>query len=352
MFTCAFALVPASRLSQSSYLASLLLFVPLVLSAEAIGAAHPITFDAPTTIAVRDVTTDEHRIAYPAARLIEVKIQISSLVRRGQEREIQELFYRFDYPAPGIEVVDYLPKTTLSSDVVGNIGMEKRSEDSSTLGLSLSGMMQPLAGTLTGGITDKESQSIRYELLPPMETVAASGTLNRRTSVYFKLRPTPRDSLEGDKEFVVIVRVPATWRGDYVYWGCQAAGSRRSAAPGLDSSAPVGRRQFVMSLYLEGDEEAREVAERFSWAELRLRRVAVRHDSQISKRATPTVVHKVGAWLSVVPRKIPDDWLEHLLIASPHAAASTLLPQLPEPVQKAARDYLLAKQQLAAMGTW
>jgi hypothetical protein len=309
-----------------------------------------VLFDAPTTIAVRDITTEEHRISHPSARLIEVKIPISVLVGRGGERDLQELFYRFDYPASGVEIVDYLPKTTLSSDVVGNIGLEKRTEDSSSLGLSLSGVMQPLAGTLSGNLSDKESNSVRYELLPPLETVAASGTMNRRTSVYFKLKPTPRISLEGDKEFVLMLRVPADWRGDYVYWRCQAAGTRRGMTPPFETSAPVSRRQFIVSLYLEGDEPARHTAERFAVMERRLRVAAVRHEKQISRQSMPTVAHRVGAWFSVVSPKIPDDWLDHVLVASPQAARSSLVPQLPEPVRHATQNYLEAKQQLASLG--
>jgi hypothetical protein len=329
---------------------ALLVTVLALLPVAGIHARERVMFDAPTTIAARDVTTDEHRLAYPSSRLIEVKIQISSLVRRGFEKDLQELFYRFDYPVPGIEIVDYLPKTTLTSDVVGNIGMEKRSEDCNTLGLTLSGAMSPLAGTLNGGITDKDSESVRYEMLPPLETVAASGTLNRRTSVYFKLKPTPRISLEGDKEFVVVVRVPASWRGDYVYWGCQAMGTRRSATPPFEASGPVNRRQFLMGIYLEGDEEARQLAEQFATMERQLRLAAVRHEKQITKQSLPTMVHKVGAWLTVTSPRIPEDWLEHVLIASPNTPPSSFAPRLPVAVRQAAQNYVHAKQQLAALG--
>jgi hypothetical protein len=346
-----------ARIFTSVLAASLSLLIGMIapmstppVAAQTASAGQHVAFDAPTTIAVRDVTSDEFRLAYPASRLIEVKIQISSLVRRGYERELQELFYRFDYPAPGVEVVDYLPKTTLSSDVVGNIGTEKRSEDCHTLGLTLSGAMQPFAGSLMGNMTDKESESIRYEQLPPLETVAASGTLNRRTSVYFKLKATPRITLEGDKEFVVVLRVPAGWRGDYVYWGCQATGSRRRATRPFETSAPVGRRKFLLSLYLEGDEGARLAAERFSGAERQLRLAAVRYESQIAKRAVPTVAHRVGTWLTVVSPKIPEDWLDLLLVASPDTAPAALVPRLPEPVRQAAQEYVTAKQQLAALG--
>jgi hypothetical protein len=340
--------VPNAVSSLSCY--ALLVAVQAFLPLAGVEARERVLFDAPTTIAARDVTTQEHRLAYPSSRLIEVKIQISSLVSRGYEKDLQELFYRFDYPVPGIEIVDYLPQTTLSSDVVGNIGMEKRSEDSNTLGLTLSGAMSPLVGTLNGGVTDKEAESVRYEQLPPMETVAASGTLNRRTSVYFKLRPTPRISLEGDKEFVVVLRVPASWRGDYVYWGCQATGNRRSATPPFESSGPLNRRQFLMGLYLEGDEDARRIAEQFASMERQLRLAAVRHENQIAKKSLPTMAHKVGAWLTVSSPKIPADWLQHVLTASPDTPPSALAPGLPEAVRRAAQKYLHAKQQLAALG--
>jgi hypothetical protein len=133
------------------------------------------------------------------------------------------------------------------------------------LGINLSGKYELL--TLPGpsaGIGQKKTSSVKVELLPPLEAVAASGTLARGSAVFFKLKATPRTPLEGTKEYALVLSVPANWRADYLRVRCEAEGIRRSMFSSQGERVSSGQRDFVVALYQEGDEEARSIAENFS----------------------------------------------------------------------------------------
>lgn len=329
------------RLASASMLL-LALFRPTSLV-----AADRVYFDVPTAVAVKDVTTEEFAAVHAGERLVELKLLVSAMVQ-GTASEL-ELKYGIDFPARGLEIVDYLPKTTLASDVAGNIGIETHDEDLSTLGIAITGAQPPFTGTLTGNSTDKDSRSVRYELLPPLETVAASGTLNRRTSAFFRMRATPRISVEGDKEFVLVLRVPATWRGSYVALRCESFGEQTMATPPFKQRVSLGRAQFVVGLYLEGDEPARAAAHAFALAEMRLRSAAARHQKQLQRQAFPTVIHKVGALLSVTDPKLPSNWLESVIYSPPTHRGERVSHELPDAVSDAVSTYLAARRTLVEL---
>ncbi|MBM4000028.1 MAG: hypothetical protein FJ297_10910 [Planctomycetes bacterium] len=312
-------------------------------------AGDLVEFDVPRSIACRDVSTEEFVALNPRERLMEARVPVSTLLRT-EERGLIEFLYRLDCRAYGEEIVDYAPKTTLETPLAGNVGVERRTEDSRNAGLSVAGDWDPLGkGTGSAGISTKEMNTVKYDLLPPMDAVAASGTMNRRSSVYFKLRPTPRASLEGAREFTVVLRVPKEWRGEYVVVRCQAIGHRRSAAPSLDDRGVLGDRTFSVALYGQGDAEAKAMAERFAESEWRMRRAAAVHRRQIEKQSFPTVAHKVGALFTVVEPKIPDGWLDELLRANPGAPIPEYTRYLPDAVRVAAREYTIAKRDLASL---
>ena len=79
--------------------------------------------------------------------------------------------------------------------------------------------------------------------------------------MYFKLRPSRRQTLEGGKEFTLVFRVPADWRGDFVQLTCRATGTLRSVMPALNESLTCGTRRFTIALYAAGDPGAQAAAE-------------------------------------------------------------------------------------------
>jgi hypothetical protein len=149
--------------------------------------------------------------------------------------------------------------------MAGPVTITDTKEKSATLGINIAGKYEFISALgATAGIGQKNTSCVKYDLLPPLEAVAASGTLNRGSAVFFKLKATPRSPLEGSREFGLVLKVPAAWRNDYVQVRCSAEGIQRGLVSTFDEEVSCGRREFVVALYQEGDEPARISAENFA----------------------------------------------------------------------------------------
>jgi hypothetical protein len=229
-------------------------------------AAEPprVQFDMPYAVGCRDVTPSDYARVHPGYKLMEAKLEISSLVVGGQEKDLTQYFIRVESPQLALTFADYLPKTRHES-LASAVTMENSTERVAALGINLSGKYELL--TLPGpsaGIGQKKTSSVKTELLPPLETVAASGTLARGSAVFFKIKSTPRNLLEGTREYALVLSVPAIWRADYLRVRCEAEGIRRNMISTFDESIQCGQREFLVSLYQDGDEGARQIAENFA----------------------------------------------------------------------------------------
>ena len=229
-------------------------------------AAEPprVSFDMPYAVACRDVTPSEYSTSHPSHKLMEAKLEISSLLTAGQEKDLTEYFIRVESPQRTLTIADYLPKTKHEA-IASSVTKEQSTERAAALGINLTGKYELL--TVPGpsaGIGAKKTSSVKTELLPPLETVAASGTLERASVVFFKLKSSPRNLLEGTREYALVIQVPAVWRADYIRVHCEAEGIRRNMISTFDEETRCGQRDFVVALYQDGDEEARKIAENFA----------------------------------------------------------------------------------------
>jgi hypothetical protein len=276
------------------------LLAAVTLTAALTGAAVADTprvhFDMPFSLACRDVTSPEFAAANPSHRLVEARFEISSLLLSGQERDLAQYLVRIDSPKRSMAVVDYLPQTQHESRLAGPIGISNTDESNASIGINVSGKYEILttAGA-SAGLGQKNTSCVKYDLLPPLETVAASGTLLRGAGVFFKLKASPRHPLEGAREFALVLRVPLEWRADYVRVRCEATAIERGFVNSLDQTKPAGSREFLVSLYQEGDEEARIQAEALALrdAEARMHAAATSASAK-GKPSSPT------AWLNKV----------------------------------------------------
>jgi len=308
-----------------------------------------VQFDVRSTVSCRDVTTEEFALANPYEKLMEARIQVSSLIAPAGSQGLIAYLYQIESPLRTFEVADYLPKTTLGTSVVGNVGVDQREEEANTVGITLSGSYEKLAkGAGTVGFNEKNSNGKRYEYLPPLELLSASGTIQRGAGVYFKLKPSPRTSLEGEKEFVLVLRTPKTWRGDYLVLRCEAFGQATSR----DKQTHFGFGQFYVALYAEGDAEAQLAARRFIRSDRDLLNAAAAKRGEIDRRSLPTFIHKWGAAISLVHPKIDEHWLVRVRGARPGSDVASLLNRLPEAVQDAAKSHLESKRRLAELNGW
>jgi hypothetical protein len=311
-----------------------------------IAATPSVQFDAAAAVACRDVTPADFARMNPHQRLVEARLEVSSLIRSGSEDDLAEFYYRFTSPTRMLEISDYLPKTTLATDIAGSISIEEKNERNVSLGISVSGAFFHLAKAgADAGIGAKSGKTVRYEKLPPLESVTASGTIDRGSGVYYKLRPSTRTSLEGGAEFVLLLRVPAQWRADYVQLECRATGWRRGPVRALDERATCGCAVFAIALHQEGDEAARAAALDCAAAEGRLRRAAAEIDPS---RSPSSLADRFGLF-GGGELELPADWLARVLDYPAASEGRYILSRLPAPVRETAMHYLSARNRLAAL---
>lgn len=324
-------------------------FVCLVLWQGGIFTASAETrvqFDVNRIVACRNVTAVEFARANSDEKLIQARLQVSALVYRGQAEDISECLYRFEnptdtlQPAGTVQVVDYLPRTTMDSSVAGNIRVQRSNEGNKQLSLNVGGSVELAHGSLGASRSKTTRSALEYELLPPQDMVAAVGTTGRGTGVYYKLRRTAQVSLEGSRDFVITLRVPVNWRGGQLRAVCQAL--RRSG----DVAQTIGSGAFVIPLYLHGDAAAKQHAQALSDAENRLYALANQHGEEIRRRSQPTIAHE----LALADPRIPHTWLYEVLQGGAgNGRRFSFERHLPKSLQQAISEYRAAKRQLSAL---
>jgi len=237
--------------------------------------------------------------------------------------------------------VDYEPKNSMDTRFAGNITHETKTESNKSLGVSLSGSFEQLVrGTVGSDVGTKETSSVKYDLKPPLEVVSASGTVQRGTGVYFKLWPSSSSSLEGSRDFALVMRVPAGWRGDVMYVRCEALEQRQ------DDMIPRGDARFVVALHAHGDDVVRVAAQELIRAETVLRRTVANRERDIRRRSVPSLVHHLGAVLDVYDPKIPDSWLDRLVFGPTDIESHEFSRYLPDDVRRVASRFGQAKRKL------
>jgi len=315
-------------------------------------AAAPaeVLFDVSPSVGCRDVTTAEFAAANPDERLVEARIEVSSLIRHGDAGDLLQFFYRFDSPRRTMPMVDYLPRTTLASDLAGNVTVEQKQESNKGIdGAVTAPLAWPLKVTGSGELAAKTMASTRYELVPPMTAVAASGTLDRGFGVYFKLKPSRSTSLEGAKHFAIVFRVPRNWRADYLHLSCSASAS----VPGLfgppGGQVVCGQQKFVVALYAEGDASAKAAAERLVRAEADLRKTISANRKELQRWFYPSLVQRVGAILEGADASLPSEVAETLVYGGRAADEERLELRLPPEVRQAVAKYTVARRALSCL---
>lgn len=307
-----------------------------------------VQFDVNSTVGCREVTPFLFSLQNPDEKWVEARLPVSAFIQRGSEEDLLQCVYHIVSSRQTMRIVDYAPKTTLASDTAGHIAIEEKAEKDQhmTMGLSTA-TSAPVKVTTGADLGTKSQQSLRYELLPQMIPVAASGLSDRGYGVSFKLKPSRCASLEGAKEFALTFRVPRTWRADYVQLMCQATGVARGVVPPLTETAVCGTGRFTIALYAEGDAAAKAAADRLVRAESDLLRTVSANRREIAQRLYPSLAQKLG----VAEPLLPNDWTERLLYAAPpELAADKLGRRLPDEVRQAVAKYSLAKRELSQLG--
>lgn len=309
-----------------------------------VAAAELVTFDVPRTVDFQPVAGGPWGPAPTGMADFEMCMPVSTLVR--ETAHVDELFLRIDFPMGFVEIVDYLPRTAMETNVAGKISVEQRSENGQTVGLSASGAYDKLiTGNATAGVNSKDSLAVKYDLLPPLELVTATGTLHRRSAAYFKFKASSRGTLEGERKVVLVLRAPLAWRAGYAVVTCRAEGKRTNVPP-LEDPRWHTQRSFLVAVYRRGDAQAQAVARQFSVSEQQLVASAGSVSSQVGRLSSRTSLYRLAAWFDLADPKVPPDWLDKIIWLPPDADVPTFVRHLPEETRKAIEQFLKAKQQL------
>lgn len=319
------------------------------VAATALADAPRVHFDVPYIIAARDITPADFDKTYPHDKLVELKLEVSSLLQEGSEADLRQYLYRIVSSQQTMTVIDYLPKTLHETALAGNLKVEKSDERTASIGVNVSGKYEatPEAG-FNSGVGEKKTSCVRFEMLPPLESVTASGTVLRGSGVYFKLKASDRNLLEGAREVAMTVRVPKAWRADYLHVRCEADGYSRSVVRSLDTVVSCGERDFLVVVYLEGDEEARSLAHEMVRRELELRRVAAAYQARTSQRP-PSLGKILAIPSSTAKAPLPSDWLGPFIYAGARGANTS---KFPADLRQAADDYQAARLAITRLNGW
>jgi hypothetical protein len=227
-------------------------------------AARPeVQFDAASLIAAEDVTTADFRAANPGEKLIVVRIDISSFVRRGDANDLAELVYRVEATDREMLVFDFAPKTTFAPLAEGRVTVERDTDTKTSVKANAAARYFPFAeGDAAFDHQVNEQTRLRYELPAPQEVVVTSGSIERRRGVFVKLRASRRGSLEGAKAIAVMFVVPQNWRGGVLHIAAEARSNVGGVLGRDGESAISGTASLAAGVYVSGDLVARDAVER------------------------------------------------------------------------------------------
>ncbi len=308
-------------------------------------AANPcVRFDVVQITGAADISSNEFLTANPDEKLIRIRLPISSLVHLGDEENLLQYLYLVSGSATSsFQIEDYAPKTTLASDVAGPISVEQNSGNSTNIGLKADAPKDlPVNVDASASRNVSSSNSQRLQRLPPKYLVAASGTMHRGLSAYFKLRPSSQTTLEGEKTFEIVARVPYNWRAGLIHVRCAAYATNGNKS-GKKSPSVCSNERFVVGVYIDGDEVAKQRVWDMARKQHQLQTVAQQHAGTIDDERFPSLGHKLGAVFSVTKPRIPDQWLDQLLMSSEFQDFER---HLPRKVRSAATEYRQARQQV------
>jgi hypothetical protein len=264
-----FALV---RLPLHGFTISAALLSLLATSARA--AAPMVEFDVAEAVSCRFVAATDGSQPRAGKTVVEVVFEISTRLLAGKEEDLKHVNYEIVSPEQSLKVLSFLPSTTMICETADGIIQFEEHRAPAELQIEYAGSQAKLRAPLRTPTDTKVS----IKKLAPKSLLMASGTIQRAHGVYFRLHPSPQESLQRSHQFVCYFEVPETFRADYVQIVCNAVTGDRSLAS-------VGFAKFNVGLYLEGDAEAKLAVERCSDSQRRLNQAVAKMHAISSRMA-------------------------------------------------------------------
>ncbi|GAA5510707.1 hypothetical protein [Novipirellula caenicola] len=303
-------------------------------------ASNPeISFDLPLVAAAVPNSCDS-----TGARLVDVELKLSSMIVAPEPKRIDQWIVRCQPRDRAMQIADYAPRTEVASPIQGAIQIKTTDENAKSAGLSVDGTLSHFAvGSFGVDQSNKATESLQYDRVSAVQTVTASGTINRGRGVYFKLNWTEQQVLEGEKTFRLTFKVPDHWRGGLIDVSVIAQSEKKSFGGWDKEVVTLGNAHFVVAAYSDGDQAALDAAKDLSSAEETLRRAAIEH-LQKRNSSLPSLVRSVTQIFDAKDRNRSTRWVERLLLDATNPYSDKEILELPVQTRVVAIDYCDARE--------
>jgi len=325
----------------------LCLYVVLVTASTVSIASAQVAFDVNPLVPARDASAYGLLNQLPNSRMVDVQLDVSALFTPGDAAVVTEYTVRIVSRHEDVQVADYSPRTEMQSDIFGPLQVSQDNDRVREAAIRAASAY-PGVGSAQGYAYyhDNERETVHFARKPSLELVNASGTLERRRGVYFKVRQSSQTTLEGARPFRVVFEVPNGWRADLLDVTIEAAGLEHA---GAKRTRVLSSQQFVVALYQEYDDNSANTATRYVRQQENLKHFARTFAKKIEQRSFPTPIHKLGARLDMYEPSIPQQWLESLVYQQGVSYDLTKLSDLPVDVRVAIMNYLDQKHLMESM---
>ncbi len=307
-------------------------------------AQPAIRFDLAPLAVARAVEPTDSVSALPGQQLVRIPLRISALVDSPRKPQVDQVMVQIYCVDPAASVVDYAPRTELASPFEGNLEVQQTEEKNKHLGFSVNGNYGHLVnGNVGGDVGKKDIESVKYQRVAPLEVVAASGTLVRGRGVYFKLRATALQVLEGDKQFEVVLSVPVDWQAGLLEVRISADRVKKSFGSIEPETQCVGRAEYVVAAFVDDQPRVRKAALGLVESEALLRQAATQFRRTTQQQSQNLFRHFVSA-LDLVEPEIQDDWLHQVMRGTVDPHLHRDIRKLPVDLRVAILDYQAAQR--------
>jgi len=164
-----------------------------------------VEFDIPSVIPYAEVA-DAHEVG--EGRIVEISIPISADI--AEIGKVASLRYEVEC-LDGV-VLDFLPKTTFHASNDGQLVETSETltdEFKIEIGGSLGAQYTRIGTDAKSATSTTKSTTVSTKLLPPRKAVLASGTKERGGSLFYQLQPSTQWTLQGVKNFGVLLQIPS-----------------------------------------------------------------------------------------------------------------------------------------------
>jgi hypothetical protein len=304
-----------------------------------------VRFDLPAVVAARPADADPSD-----PTLVTIRLRLSSMIEAPQVPRIDQWLVRCQPRDNATSIADYAPRTEATSGLASPIQVKQTKEKTNAIGLSVDGSYGHAAhGKAGADLTTKNVSTLQFDRIAPKHTVIAAGTINRGRGVYFKLRWTAQQILDGEKSFQITLKVPSTWRGSLIDVAVVAQSQRKTFATWERESKTIGSANFVIAAYREGDLQAATIAVALSEAELALRSVAAEHDASTGVRSLSSLLRQVAMKFDLDSGKPVDSWAQRLILDLADPRLDKEICKLPMPIRLVVLDYVDVRDQFFAL---